>query len=148
MLKINRIFNHHHDLKPLLQEANDRHQIQLLWSAAAPEFSTFSQVLALEQGILVIGAYSGAVASKIRLLEAGLIQKIRDFCQNSQKIKGLNLIAIKVKVQVKSRPQTRHKRIKSPSDRALHTLESCADQIKNPALETALRHFIKRQRRS
>jgi hypothetical protein len=148
MLKINRIFTHHHELKPLLKEANDRQQLHQIWSAVAPEFSKFSQVLALEQGTLTIGAYSGAVASKIRLLEAGLIQKIRDFCQNPQKINGLNLIAIKVKVQVKSGSQSKHKRIKSPSNQALQTLESCADQIKNPALEAALRHFIERQRRS
>jgi hypothetical protein len=146
MLKINRIFTNHHDLKPLLQEANDRQQLQQLWSAVAPEFSTLSQVLAFEHGTLTIGAYSGAVASKIRLLEAGLLRKIQDFCQKSQKIKGLNLSAIKVKVQVKSRPKTKQKRIQSPSNQALNTLENCADQIDNPALENALRHFIDRQR--
>lgn len=148
MLKINRIFTHHNELKPLLQEANDRQQLQQLWYAVAPEFSKLSQVLALEHGTLIIGAYSGAVASKIRLLETGLIKRIGDFCQNSQKIKGLNLSAIKVKVQVKSRPPSKHKRIKSPSNRALNTLEACADQIENPALEAALRHFIDRQRDS
>ncbi|SDK81478.1 Protein of unknown function [Methylophilus rhizosphaerae] len=147
MLKIKQIFTRHHDLQPLLQEASDRQQLQQLWSAVAPEFSTLSQVLAAEHGILTIGAYSGAVASKIRLLEAGLLRKIQDFCQKSQQIKGLNLSAIKVKVQVKSRHQSRHKRIKSPSNQALNTLESCAGQINNPALEAALRHFIAHQRR-
>lgn len=146
MLKINQIFTNHHDLKPLLNEVNHRQQLQQLWSAAAPELSKFSQVLAVENGTLTIGAQSGAVASKIRLLEAGLLRKLRDLCQNSQKINGLNLNAIKVKVQVKSGFQTRHKRIKSPSNRALATLETCADQIDNPALEAALRHFIDQQR--
>ena len=146
MLKIKQIFNRHHDLQPLLQEASDRQQLQQLWAAVAPEFSMFSQVLAVEHGLLTIGAYSGAVASKIRLMEAGLLQKIQDFCQKSQQIKGLNLNAIKVKVQVKSRQQSRHKRIKSPSNQALQTLESCAEHIDNPALQAALRHFIDHQR--
>jgi hypothetical protein len=148
MLKINRIFTNHHELKPLLEEANDRQQLQRLWSTVAPELSKLSQVLALEDGTLTIGAYSGAVASKIRLLETGLLRKIWDFCQNSQKNKGLNLSAIKVKVQVKSRPKPKQKRIQSPSDQALSTLEACADKIENPALEAALRHFIDRQRDS
>jgi hypothetical protein len=148
MLKINRIFKHNQELKPLLDEAYDRQQLQQLWSAVAPELSKLSQVLAVEDGILTIAAHSGAVASKIRLLETGLMQRIRDFCQNSQKIKGLNLSAIKVKVQVKSQPKPRQKRIQSPSDQALNTLQTCADQIENPALEAALRHFIDRQRDS
>lgn len=148
MLKINRIFTHNHELKPLLEEAYDRQQLQKLWSAVAPELSKLSQVLAVEHGILTIGAQSGAVASKIQLLETGLIRRIEDFCQNSQKIKGLNLSAIKVKVQVKSRLKPKQKRIKSPSNQALSTLEACADKIENPALEAALRHFIDRQRDS
>jgi len=146
MLKIKQIFTRHHDLQPLLQEADDRQQWQKLWFTVAPEFSTLSQVLAVEHGTLTVGAHSGAIASKIRLMEAGLLRKIQDFCQKSQQIKGLNLNAIKVKVQVKSRQQTRHKRIKSPSDRALNALESCAEQTSNPALEAALRHFIDHQR--
>lgn len=146
MLKINRIFTNHHELKPLLEEANDRQRLQQLWCTVAPELSKLSQVLALEDGTLTIGAYSGAVASKIRLLETGLLQKIREFYQNSRKNKGLNLSAIKVKVQVKSRPKIKQKRIQSPSNQALNTLEACADKIDNPALETALRQFIDRQR--
>jgi hypothetical protein len=51
-------------------------------------------------------------------------------------------------VQVKSRPIPKQKRIQSPSDQALNTLQACADQIENPALEAALRHFIDRQRDS
>jgi hypothetical protein len=49
-------------------------------------------------------------------------------------------------VQVKSRPQSKHKRIKAPSNRALNTLETYANKVDNPALEAALRHFIDRQR--
>ena len=146
MFKINQIFKHHHDLKPLLQEADDRQQLQQCWSAVAPEFSRFSHVLALHDGALTIAVQSGAAASRIRLMETQLLQKIRDFCQNSRKIKGLNLNAIKVKVQVKSRPQSKHKRIKAPSDRALNTLEAYASEANNPALEAALRHFIDQQR--
>lgn len=146
MFKVNQIFKHHRDLKPLLEEADDRQQLQQCWSAVAPEFSRLSHVLALHDGALTIAVQSGAVASRIRLMEAQLLRKIRDFCQNSQKIKGLNLNAIKVKVQVKSRPQSKHKRIKAPSNRALHTLEAYANTVNNPALEAALRHFIDHQR--
>lgn len=146
MFKLNQIFKHHHDLKPLLQEADDRQQWQQCWAAVAPEFSRFSHVLALHDGTLTIAVQSGMVASRIKLLESQLLQRIRDFYQNSRKIKGLNLSAIKVKVQVKSRPQSRHKRIKAPSERALDTLEHYASEANNPALQAALRHFIDHQR--
>ncbi|QDC43471.1 DUF721 domain-containing protein [Methylophilus medardicus] len=146
MFKINQIFKHHNDLKPLLQEADDRQHLQQCWSAVAPELAKLSHVLAHHDGALTIAVHSGAVASRIRLMEPQLLQKIRDFCQNSRKIKGLNLNAIKVKVQVKSRPPSKHKRIKAPSNQALNTLESYANEANNPALEAALRHFIDRQR--
>lgn len=146
MFKINQIFKHHQDLKPLLQEADMRQLLQQCWATVAPEFSRYSHVLALHESVLTIAAHSGAAASRIRLVETQLLQKIQDFCQNSRKIKGLNLNAIKVKVQVKSRPQTKRKRIKSPSAQALRTLESYADEVNNPALENALRHFIQHQR--
>lgn len=146
MFKISQIFKNHHDLKSLLKETDNRQALQQYWSAIAPEFSKFSYVLAWDQETLTLAVASGAVASKIRLMEAQLLRRFQDFYQNSQKIKGLNLSAIKVKVQVKSRHQIRHKRIKAPSNRALGTLEACAEQVRNPALESALRQFIARQR--
>lgn len=146
MFKINQIFKHHQDLRPLIQEADARQWLQQCWSTVAPEFSRFSHVLGLHEGALTIAVQSGAAASRIRLMETQLLQRIRDFCQNSRKIKGLNLSAIKVKVQVKSRPPRKQKRIQAPSSRALRALEHCADQINNPALENALRHFIDHQR--
>lgn len=146
MFKINQIFKHHQALKPLLQEADHRQQLQQCWTAVAPEFSRLSHVLALQEGALTIAVQSGAVASRIRLMETQLLRKIRDFCQNSQKIKGLNLNAIKVKVQVKSRPAPKTKRIQAPSSQALTALERCAKQIDNPALEAALMDFIDHQR--
>lgn len=146
MFKINQVFKHHHDLQPLLQEADERQHLQQCWSAVAPEFSRLSHVLALHDGALTIAVQSGAVASRIRLMEAKLLGKMRDFCQISQKIKGLNLNAIKIKVQVKSRPQSKHKRIQAPSSRALNTLENYANEANNPALEAALRHFINHHR--
>lgn len=66
MFKINQIFKHHQDLKPLLQEADDRQQLQQCWSAVAPEFSRFSHVLALHDGALTIAVQSGAAASRIK----------------------------------------------------------------------------------
>lgn len=146
MFKINQVFNRNNTLKPLLQEADHHQQLQQLWVLAAPEFCAYSQVLALNQGTLLIGANSGAVASRIRLTEASLIRKIQEFCQKSKKIKGLNLISIKVKVQVKSQPAEKRKRIKPPSSKALSTLEACADTVENPALQSALRNFIRHQR--
>lgn len=146
MFKINQIFKHHQALKPLLQEADDRQQLQQCWSAVAPEFSRLSHVLALQEGALTIAVQSGAVASRIRLMETQLLRKIQEFSQNSRKIKALNLNAIKVKVQVKSRPPSKTKRIKSPSKHALTALERCAKQIDNPALEAALLEFVDHQR--
>lgn len=79
MFKINQIFKHHHNLKPLLQEADDRQQLQQCWSAVAPEFSRFSHVLALHDGTLTIAVQSGAAASRIKLMETQLLQKILEF---------------------------------------------------------------------
>lgn len=148
MHKINQIFKQHHSLNHLLAEADQRAWWQQCWSSVSPELSRLSQVLAIEDGILVIAASSGAVASRIKLLEKPLLEKLREMLQNSRKIKGLNLNAIKVKVQVKSQPAPRKKRIQAPSKQALTHLQTCAEQVNNPALQQALRQFIKHQRQS
>lgn len=146
MHKINQIFKHHQQLTPLLAEADQRAWWQQCWLSVSPELARLSQVLAIENGVLVIAVSSGAVASRIKLLEQPLLQKLRERLQNSRKIKGLNLNAIKVKVQVKSMPVVRKKRIQAPSKQALSQLEQCAAQINNPALQQVLRQFIKHQR--
>jgi len=148
MHKINQIFKQHHTLNHLLTEADLRAWWQQCWATVSPELAKLSQVLAVQEGVLVIAAHSGAVASKIKLLEKPLLQKLREIQQNSRKIKGLNLNAIKVKVQVKSQPLPRKKRILAPSQQALTHLESCAAQVNNPALQQALRQFIKHQRQT
>lgn len=146
MYKINHIFRNHQALKPLLQEADSREQLQKLWGLTAPEYQHLSQVLALEQGQLILNVSSGAVASRIKLLESSLLLKLHDLNRKTSKIKDLNLNAIKVKVQVKSSPKPKQKRIQAPSSNALSTLSSCADTIENDALKQALQRFIHHQR--
>lgn len=146
MFKINHIFRNHQALKPLLLEADSRERLQQLWQLTAPEYQHLSQVLALEHGQLILHVASGAVASRIKLLEATLVTKLHDFNRKTSKIKGLNLNAIKVKVQVKSQPKAKQKRIQAPSSHALSALANCADTIENDALKQALQRFIRHQR--
>lgn len=146
MFKINQVFNNHSGLKPLLQEAEHHQRLQQLWSLAAPEFSAHTQVIGLDHETLIVGAYSGAIANRIRLLCPSLLARAQEICQKSRQIKGLNLNAIKVKVQVKSPTPVKRKQIKPPSGKALNTLETCAEHIENPALQAALRQFIRHQR--
>ncbi|HEY0906653.1 MAG TPA: DciA family protein [Methylophilus sp.] len=146
MFKLNQIFSNDAKLKTLLREANHLQQLQQLWAEIAPEFRAFSQVLSLDQGVLLVATPSAAAASRIKLLETTLLNRANTSEQKSRKIKGLNLNAIKVKVQVKSLPTVQHKRIQPPSSTALTALQTCADQLENPALQQALRNFIKHQR--
>lgn len=146
MFKINQVFHQHSGLKPLLHEAEQHQRLQQLWLLAAPEFAAHSQAQSLDEGTLVISAYSGAIANRIRLLSPTLLLKIQEISQKSRQIKGLNLNAIKVKVQVKSPPPVKRKQIRPPSRQALSTLEACAEHIENPALQAALRQFIRHQR--
>lgn len=146
MFKLNQVFHQHDTLKPLLQQADQRQQWQRLWAQIAPEFGAYSQALALNDNILTVSASSGMVANRIRLLESELLRRFQEIRQKSKQIKGLNLNAIKVKVQVKNSPPARQKRIQPLSSQALQSLQRCADHTSNTALQQALNSLVKHQR--
>lgn len=146
MFKINQVFQQHDRLKPLLAEVENHVQWQQLWTAAAPEFSALSHVLTLSENTLMIAANSGMVANRIRLLEPELLRRMQQIIQKSRQIKGLNLIAIRVKVQVKNTPPVRRKRIQPLSHHAQQALQACAETIQNPALQHALTTLLKHQK--
>lgn len=145
MFKLNEVFTTHDNLKPLLREAEFRSHIQQLWSNCVPEYAKYSHVISCKHGTLYIAAYSGALATRIKLQERALLTELQQLFQKSKQIKGLNLNAIKVKVQVKTTLAKPQKRIAPPSQYALSTLESCAKNIKNPDLQTVIRRFVRRQ---
>lgn len=148
MHKIHQLLQQHEKLRPLLSEANLRQQWQMLWEQTAPEFRNLSEALALSEGILTVTAYSGIIANRIKLQESELLQRLHAFTQKSNKIKGLNISAIKVKVQVKNISLKSKKRIRPLSNRALQALSECAEHTANMKLKHALRTLIKHQEQS
>lgn len=148
MHKIHQVLQQHETLKPLLSQAHLRQQWQILWQQIAPEFRDISQALALSNGILTVAAYSGMIANRIKLQEAELLQRLYAFTQKTNKIKGLNINAIKVKVQVKNVPQKSKKRIQPLSNRAIQALSDCAEHTANMKLKSVLKTLIKHQAQS
>lgn len=145
MFKINQVFSQHSELKPLLVEAEARQQLQQLWARVVPEFALHTQVLAWSSNILTITAFSGVVANRIRLLESELLRRLHENNQKSKQIKGLNLSAIRVKVQVKNAPQVRQKRIPPLSAKALQSLQQYANVTENSALQASLHRLLTHQ---
>lgn len=144
MFKLNRIFKEQSQLKSLVRESEQLKVLQQAWSNAAPQFKQMSHVVTTEAGLLTIAAYSGMVASAIKLQQSALLNKINILLQSQANTKSYNFNAIVVKVQVKTKPIAKNKRIAPLSANATHYLEQFARTTSNPALQAALQKLTKK----
>ncbi len=104
---------------------------QNIWEMIAPEnLAKFSHASAIKNQQFNIVAHSNAVAAKIKLfIPSLLIQLEKQECE---------VTAIRVKVQVKSSPQTKPKVIKKLSPQAGSELKILAEKLTGTPLGEAL----------
>jgi hypothetical protein len=115
-----------------LKDRTHRTQIaQQIWEAIAPEnLAQFSHASSIKNGQFTVIAHNNAVAAKIKLfIPSLLIQLEKQECE---------VTAIRVKVQVKSTPQTKPKVARKLSLQAAENLNALAEKMSGTTLGDAL----------
>ena len=143
MRKINTLFSasiqQNSQLSALANNVSAHQQLQQLWQAAAPTVLVENSFAgSITNGQLVVYADSAIVANKIKLMQASLLTQLENLQKNNLKFRECKVTAIKVKVQVKSRPKTIIKAPRKLSNNAAVSLKKLANTLGESALATKL----------
>jgi hypothetical protein len=145
MQQVKTLFGLDADLIALSRHAESINIAQKIWVAVAPTLiSQFSHATSLKNGQLNVAADNGAVATKIKLLNASLLTQLENLSQSNQFGRGSKVTAISVKVQAKSALIKRAKPQRKLSKRASASLESLTDNLVDSPLREALNRLAKR----
>ena len=145
MRKINTLFSSNTELASLNRHAEAINLVQQLWLGAAPQAITqYSRATSLNNGGLLIAADNGAVATKIKLLEANLLSQLHNLALKPPFSKGCKVTAINVKVQAKSSLVKPAKPARKLSPQASDSLNNLSMQLADSPLRIAISRLAKR----
>lgn len=145
MHQVKTLFSLDADLIALSRHAESINIAQKMWVAAAPNLiSQFSRATSFKNGHLNVVADNGAVATKIKLLNASLLTQLDNLNQSSEFGRGCKVTAISVKVQAKSTLIKPAKPQRKLSSRASASLESLSSNLVDSPLREALSRLAKR----
>ena len=136
MLKFS-AFNDYPFLKPLRDHQVMSQAAQTIWQQVAPEnLGALSQAQEIVNQQLKLTTQHNAVAAKIKLLTPNILSALKK--------QGYEVTAIQVKVQVKSSPPKKQKKLKKISPQAGKNLEALAQKLTGTALGNALKKLAKK----
>lgn len=138
MLRFGTLSQQDSTLQTLSAQAEHINALQKAWEAAIPP-SLKRQCHAglLDNQQLTVYATSGTIAAKLKLLTSGLLAKLTT--------QGLEVTAIRVKVQVKSDLRQPAKAARSLSSTAADELKKLAASLPDSPLRTALKQLASRR---
>lgn len=125
------------ELTALNAHNREKQAAQKIWEAVAPDnLAQLSHATTVHNQQFTVFADNNAVAAKIKLFMPSLLIKLKK--------QGCEVTAIRVKVQVKSRPQARPKVIKKLSPKASFELQLLANKLVGTSLGDALARLAKK----
>ncbi len=125
------------ELVALKAKTKEAQIAQTIWLNVSPEnLAQCSHAYRLKDNQLSVFADNNAVAAKIKLLIPSLLIKLEK--------QGCEVTAIRVKVQVKSTPETPTKPVKKLSRRAATELTILAEKLTGTSLGDALARLAKK----
>jgi hypothetical protein len=129
------------DSDPLVSRAKRLLALERLYANCVPEtLARASAVANVRDGILLVRADNGAVASKLRQLAPTLLNKIRKTNQEVTKIE------VTVQVVPEAPPAARNPK-PGISPQSVHQIEALAESLPESSLKAALGRLTARQRR-
>ncbi len=124
------------ELNALQARTQEIQAAQKIWEVIAPtEVTKFSHASSIKNQQFTVFADNSVVAAKIKLLIPSLLIQL----QKQER----EVTAIRVKVQVKSAPQTKPKTPRKLSTAAARKLEDLSSQLGDTALGNALKKLCK-----
>lgn len=146
MLKLTTLFGQHAQLSALTEQLHAKTRIHQFWQSAAPaELANLSTAYSLEDTVLYVAAHQTLVASKIKMLQASLLKALENSQRNNPQFSQCKVTAIKVKVQVKSSPRPRAKRVIPISASSAQHLHAFAEQMAGSPLGDALKKLASKK---
>jgi hypothetical protein len=125
------------ELTALNAHNREKKAAQKIWEAVAPDnLAQLSHATTVQNQQFTVFADNNAVAAKIKLFIPSLLIKLEK--------QGCEVTAIRVKVQVKSSPQTKPKVIKKLSPKASSELQLLANKLSGTTLGDALARLAKK----
>ena len=126
----------HAELSALQQRTQATQAAQKIWEAIAPaEVTKFSHASSIKNQQFTVFADNSVVAAKIKLLLPSLLIQLQKRVRE--------VTAIRVKVQVKSTPQTKTKSPRKLSATAAQRLKNLSSQLGDTPLAAALEKISK-----
>jgi len=114
MKKLNTVLSNDQSLHALTHQVEQKLLIQQWWqSVLPPELLHHCSASHIKDNTLFIIAGNAAVATKIKFLHASLLNKLENSQKTHKNLSNCKVTAIKVKVQVKSTPTKKAKRVPS-----------------------------------
>lgn len=127
------------ELSTLAKQVNAHLNLQQFWEAIAPQIISQSSFAgSLNNGQLTIYAYNATVAAKIKLTSAMLLTQLQNLAISDPFYREYKVTAIRVKVQVKSRPKLSVKVPRKLSQHAANSLQHLAEQLGSSTLADKL----------
>lgn len=112
MHKLNALLGQHDQLNQLARLAQANTLINTFWQTSVPDYiASTSTASHIEDGLLIVFASNASVASKIKLTQASLLKALENSQKTINDFKHCKVTSIRVKVQVKSTPKARPKRV-------------------------------------
>jgi len=140
MHKLNALLGQHDQLNQLARLAQANALINAFWQTSAPDYlASASTASHIEDGVLIVFASNASVASKIKLTQASLLKALENSQKTIDDFKHCKVTAIKVKVQVKSTPKARAKRVIQLSLSGAQHINRYADSISGTPLGDILK---------
>lgn len=140
MHKLNAVFGQNNQLSQLTQLAREKAVINAFWQTAVPDFlASYTSANILNDGVLTVFATNASVASKIKLMQASLLKALENSQKTFDQFKHCKVTVIKVKVQVKSTPAPRAKRVIKLSSSGAQHLNRYASAIEGTPLGDILK---------
>lgn len=136
MRRLDTLLKHDPDLQALVHQADRLKALQQLWSSVVPaELHGSSRAAGISHRRITVCADNGAVAARLRLLAPSLLKTMQN--------KGLEVTAIRVEVQVKSRPQPPRRSPRQLGRQAAGSLLALAERLPESPLRSALRRLAR-----
>lgn len=137
MRRLNHLISHHNDLKDFAVKAEALVSLQKKWAALAPPpFNSSCRPGPIEMGRMTVFTSSNALAAKLKMLAPSLLKKLQK--------EGVEVTAIRVQVQVESKPRAPIVPRRHISTASRSKLLELAEKLADSPLKLALIRMAKR----
>jgi hypothetical protein len=138
MRRLNSLINSNPELKSFAAKAENLLRLQKKWAALMPPpFSSLCRPGPISMGQMTVYTSNNAIAAKLKMLIPSLLKKL----QND----GVEVTAIRVQVQVESKPRAPIVHRRDISETARRQLAELAEKLPDSQLKSSLDALVKHQ---